>query len=945
MCGCRNCILHFPDNILTRIIFTCHTCCKLLCIAFFDRYTEWCYFNTGNSRNIAVRTNGYRHFVSISFDANNLHNLFVCYAIAFRNTLALKRIGSKLYRCHFFCADVFYIFAWCVINLINNIWQHLTACGKCLQRNVSCRLCKSRCCYSVFIRNQFSCTFHLKRQLAACPRNADALKHSRSFADCNRLWHSCPCLSTRLINIYHVARIQSIDSHGRKNVIKLRRTFRTRLWVFFKWNLCCRCWFFCCFCIKRSTLFDALETRRRCGRIINTACFVCGEIKIFDCDSGQLLISGCLCNLRADLCIGIARFDVHFYSFSNRNMFECENVSCSWIVSCRSKVRHGWFCLWKLIGIKHLPFINSNRTPSGGTCIIDVQSPLSCRYRFIQQHVSECQLVVLNPFCFDPLTFCIFIFQCKINGIHFLWLAAVFCVLHTPASDGYFSANIDGHIAAVFVGRTPFWTVCCSSVKRFCCRFCIVFKRNICDCCSQTEVFKFDRFIFFRIFVSIQPVNCKCCSFAANTVFVDRDNFECNVLLFCCTSNTWNIQCGVRRFHEQWRGSVAIYLIYLIRRCAGCLIPVQTNLSIICIVIQNAVQCDTARTRKLSAILFRDCQLTKVHLIIGNICIAFNLHADCKQCFACLCRKINRCRCPGICLTGGQVIVHSCTIFVACCSFITIISDKFHFAVIIFVCQAHIHAVSYCNIGAVKHDVVWFSCVKWTCKFDGVAAVISIGEIIITRKFWTFRINDPCPCRHNILVGLIAPFSVTQQDAVYPIAFAVTGVEIRHERCTGDRCFICKETRHANPFAVCRNRRIRCFHTRIGHFIDIECTLVFMELFTRCRDAECRVWTIQRKWQLHFAVCVQQHIITETGVHAVLLYIKTRIRVKRTAVNRIHCVDGCRNLRLIPVVIHKEFISTVIAFCVRLHPSFVLIVYCVLMRNTAARYHCVIPAD
>ena len=69
--------------------------------------------------------------------------------------------------------------------------------------------------------------------------------------------------------------------------------------------------------------------------------------------------------------------------------------------------------------------------------------------------------------------------------------------------------------------------------------------------------------------------------------------------------------------------------------------------------IHDFVKRDSARPGEHGSILLDDRKLSEIYFVIRNRGAAFNLHADCKKRFTCVCGKVNRRGRPSIRLAGG----------------------------------------------------------------------------------------------------------------------------------------------------------------------------------------------------------------------------------------------------------------------------------------------------
>ena len=118
-----------------------------------------------------------------------------------------------------------------------------------------------------------------------------------------------------------------------------------------------------------------------------------------------------------------------------------------------------------------------------------------------------------------------------------------------------------------------------------------------------------------------------------------------------------------------------------------------------------------------------------------------------------------------------------------------------------------------------------------------------------------------------------------------------------------------------------------------------------MELSAVGGQAQSGVGAVQGQGQLGQTVLVHQQVVTEVGVHAVLLHVDAGEGVELAAADGAHGGDGGADLVVGPVVVHEELVNTADAVGVVFHPDLVVGVDAVAVGDGAGGDHGVVPGD
>ena len=508
-------------------------------------------------------------------------------------------------------------------------------------------------------------------------------------------------------------------------------------------------------------------------------------------------------------------------------------------------MHHNRRCLGELIRFKHLPLVNTNATPGRRAIVINTQAPLLCRHRLLQQHIRYCIMIVANAHCLDPFTVLVLVFQGKIQGIHIVVFTAVFRVFHTPAADRHFPTHINTHGAGALIGGAPLGVIGRSAVNGLGSRLTAIFRSHIGDFRIQAHIDKFHRCFLLRSVVVIQPIDGQLCCRATHTIAVDGQHFQHHIFLLCIPHHCRQIQCRVGRLHQQATATVRLQLIHFIGSCAFHCIPIQSHFCFVGIPVENVIQLRRFRCHQRIPLLIQNGQLTQVDLQLLYIAFRGHFNAQCIQQFACSIGNIHHASGPAFSIACRQRICYLLASFITVSIFVTVIGNQLHFCAGLLIGQTQLHTALHRHKGAVEHDSVGFSCLQVTIEADGIAAIVGIGKIIAAFQLCTFRIDDPGPGGHHILIGLIAPGGQAGKLTIHPIAGTMTGIKVGHKRRGRNGRFICKEAGHTHPFTIDGAAGIGSLHTGIASRIGIKILLDLMEHGAIRRQTQSRIGAIQ----------------------------------------------------------------------------------------------------
>ena len=361
--------------------------------------------------------------------------------------------------------------------------------------------------------------------------------------------------------------------------------------------------------------------------------------------------------------------------------------------------------LGELIGLKHLPLVDTDATPGRAAVIINVQSPLLRRDRLIQQHVGNGQMVVLDPLHLNPIAVGILVLQGKIDGVHVVGFAAVLRVLHAPAPDGDLAANVDGHPAGAHIGGAPLGVVGGSAVQSLGGRLTGVLEGNAGNGGVQADIIKFDGFDLLGVTVGIGPVDGQLGAGATDAVAVDGHHFDGHIGFIRITAQSRDVIGGVGSLHDQRLAAIGIDLVDLVGGSAGDGGPVHSGFRVVGVGVKNLVQSNVGRSLQAVAGLVDQRQPAQIYLVVGHVLVGLDLQADGIQDLPRLGGQVHLGGGP-VAGGGGQIIGHSLAVFVAGSASVAIVGNKLHQPLVALVGKAQLHTAFHRHDGAVKHNIV-----------------------------------------------------------------------------------------------------------------------------------------------------------------------------------------------------------------------------------------------